>query len=333
MSKPSKPIAITMGCPAGIGPEIILKLFSDQQTLFAHPGIVIIGDKAILEATACSYNMHINMVLWEPGMEVVQGCLNVLSETMLDPKVIDSGRPSAEAGMASYRYIIKAIDLCIANEVTAIVTCPISKAALNLAGISFPGHTEILAEKTGSSDFAMMMAGERLKVALATTHIALRDVPVKLSSQRIAKVIELTDHAMKSLFGIFTPKIAVCGLNPHAGEGGMFGDEEGRIILPAVQQAKAQGMDVTGPLPPDTVFYHAFHSRFDAVVCMYHDQGLGPFKLVHFDDGVNVTLGIPVLRTSVDHGTAYDIVGKNLARTTSLAAAVRLATGVRQISP
>lgn len=316
-----------MGCPAGIGPEIILKLFVLKPRLFAENGIVIVGDIAILEQTAHGYGMDVKVTPWQPHSELSVNALNVLSETNLELDTIQPGKPSAEAGEASYKYITKAIELCLAKEVAAMVTCPISKTALSLAGISFPGHTEILATKTNTQDFAMMMAGEKLKVVLATTHIALRDVPARLSPKRIAKVIELTDNAMKSLFGIKKPKIAVCGLNPHAGEAGMFGDEEERIIMPAVAEAKAQGIDVTEPLPPDTVFYHAYYARFDAVVCMYHDQGLGPFKLVHFEDGVNVTLGLPILRTSVDHGTAYDLVGKNLAKTSSLEAAVRLAQG------
>jgi 4-hydroxythreonine-4-phosphate dehydrogenase len=213
--------------------------------------------------------------------------------------------------------------MALAGEVDAVVTAPISKEAAQKAGLRFPGHTEFLAHLTGTKDFAMMLGGEKLKVVLVTIHQALADVPKLLTGKKILKTIRVTDRAFKTYFGVKRPRIAVCGLNPHAGEAGLFGMEEKKIIAPAVKRAKALGIEVTGPLPADTVFYRAARKgAFDCVVCMYHDQGLGPMKLLHFDDGVNVTLGLPIIRTSVDHGTAYDIAWKGKASATSLIAAI-----------
>jgi len=207
----------------------------------------------------------------------------------------------------------------------AMVTGPIAKSALHAAGYPFPGHTEMLASLCRTTDYAMMMAGDRLRVSLVTIHTPLAEVAAMLDQQGVFRLIRLTHHALVRDFGISRPRIAVAGFNPHAGEGGLFGDEEGRKISPAVSRAIAAGWQVAGPLPPDTVFYRALSGEFDAVVCMYHDQGLIPFKLIHFVDGVNVTLGLPIVRTSVDHGTAYDIAGKGLANPASLGAACRLA--------
>ena len=194
-----------------------------------------------------------------------------------------------------------------------------------MAGFFYNGHTEILAEKTKAAGFAMMLAGDKLRVVLVTIHIPLKDVPRALSQEKILQTITLTDSFLRTRMGVENPKIAVAGLNPHAGEGGMFGDEEQRLILPAVNLAKGQRFDVHGPYPPDTIFYHAQKGLYDAVICMYHDQGLIPFKMIHFTDGVNTTLGLPIIRTSVDHGTAYDIAGKGKADPGSLTAAIKMA--------
>jgi 4-hydroxythreonine-4-phosphate dehydrogenase len=197
--------------------------------------------------------------------------------------------------------------------------------AMQLSGFQYSGHTELLAERTKSNEFAMMLAGDRLRVVLVTIHVPLRDVPVILSRQKIVKTIKLAWQALNERFGIKSPRIAVSGLNPHAGEGGMFGDEEKNIIAPAIHDAGNQGFYASGPFPPDTIFYHAANKRYDAVISMYHDQGLIPFKLIHFNNGVNTTLGLPIIRTSVDHGTAYDIAGTGIADPGSLIAAINMA--------
>jgi 4-hydroxythreonine-4-phosphate dehydrogenase len=213
-----------------------------------------------------------------------------------------------------------------ASLIDAIVTAPISKVALRQAGYEYPGHTEMLARLTGAPHVAMMLAGDRLRVVPVTIHCPLRDVPERLSTHAILQAIHLTHDALRRYFSLDRPRIAVAALNPHAGEGGLFGDEEASIIAPALRQAHVGHIDASGPHPPDTVFYHAARGDYDAVVCMYHDQGLIPLKLLHFDDGVNLTLGLPVIRTSVDHGTAYDIAGRGLASPASLLSALRLAS-------
>ncbi|WP_367172894.1 4-hydroxythreonine-4-phosphate dehydrogenase PdxA [Desulfobacula sp.] len=222
-------------------------------------------------------------------------------------------------------YIIKGIDLALNNSISGLVTCPITKTALKLAGSQFHGHTELLAHKTNTKDYAMMLTGKKLKVILVTIHIPLSQVSDHLTIKGIIKKIRLTHTSLKERFNIKSPKIAVAGLNPHAGEDSMFGREEEDIISPAVRLAKDQGLKVFGPLPPDTVFYQAVNKGYDAVVCMYHDQGLIPFKLIHFKDGVNTTLGLPIIRTSVDHGTAYDIAWQGVADASSLTEAIKMA--------
>jgi 4-hydroxythreonine-4-phosphate dehydrogenase len=208
------------------------------------------------------------------------------------------------------------------GSVDALVTAPISKEALNAAGYPFPGHTELLAKMTGSRDVVMMLAGPRLRVALVTTHLSLRQVPGALTRERIERTIEITYRGLQYYWGIPTPRLAVAGLNPHAGEGGIFGSEEKEVIIPAVEECRQKGMMIFGPLPSDSLFFHAASGRYDAVVSMYHDQGLIPLKLLHFREGVNITLGLPIIRTSVDHGTGYDIVGQGVADATSLINAI-----------
>ncbi|MBF0397946.1 MAG: 4-hydroxythreonine-4-phosphate dehydrogenase PdxA, partial [Desulfobacterales bacterium] len=235
------------------------------------------------------------------------------------------GTPTIDTSKAMVSYLTNAIDMALSSKINAIVTCPINKSAMHMAGFMYDGHTELLAERTKTKDYAMMMAGDRLKVVLVTIHTALKNVFNILTIDKIILKILLTDKSMKDRFGISNPRIAVCGLNPHAGEDGLFGNEEKEIILPAIIECKKNGTNVSGPYPPDTVFYHAANGLYDAVICMYHDQGLIPFKLLHFKDGVNTTLGLPIIRTSVDHGTAYDIAGKGLADPSSLIAAINLA--------
>ncbi|MBE0598284.1 MAG: 4-hydroxythreonine-4-phosphate dehydrogenase PdxA, partial [Desulfuromonadales bacterium] len=235
------------------------------------------------------------------------------------------GHPDAACGRAMLGYIEWACDRCLAGEAAAMVTAPINKGAIHQAGSPFPGHTELLAQRCGIDKVVMMLGGERLKVCLVTTHLALRQVPQLLTTAEILATVRITDAAFRRFFGHSRPRIAVLALNPHAGEGGLFGDEEGRLIAPAIEAARGEGIDASGPHSADTLFWFAVQGGYDAVVCMYHDQGLIPLKLLHFDDGVNVTLGLPIVRTSVDHGTAYDLAGTGRASEVSLVAAIRMA--------
>jgi 4-hydroxythreonine-4-phosphate dehydrogenase len=225
-------------------------------------------------------------------------------------------------------YVRAAAADVLAGRADAIVTCPITKEGLQLAGVAHPGHTEFLSQLCGGADVVMMLAGDRLRVALVTIHVALRRALELLSPAIIEKTIRITDGFFRKYMKTGVPRIAVAGLNPHAGEGGLFGVEEAAMIAPAVAACRGSGIDATGPWPPDTIFYRAWRGEFDVVVAMTHDQGLIPLKLVHFEDGVNVTMGLPVIRTSVDHGTAYDIAGKGTASPASLLAAIRMAAGM-----
>ncbi|MEJ2200304.1 MAG: 4-hydroxythreonine-4-phosphate dehydrogenase PdxA [Desulfuromonadaceae bacterium] len=223
------------------------------------------------------------------------------------------------------RYIEWACDQCRNDQAAAMVTAPINKAAIHAAGYEFPGHTELLAQRCGVEKVVMMLAGSKLKVCLVTTHLALAEVPQALSQREILSTIRITDRALRRFFGLRQPRLAVLALNPHAGEQGLFGDEEQHLIGPAIALAQQEGIAASGPHSADTLFHFAVGGGFDAVICMYHDQGLIPLKLLHFDDGVNVTLGLPIIRTSVDHGTAYDLAGSGRASAASLAAAVQMA--------
>jgi 4-hydroxythreonine-4-phosphate dehydrogenase len=222
-------------------------------------------------------------------------------------------------------YVRRAVGMARRGELTAVVTCPISKALMQSAGHGYEGHTQLIAGLTNVQDYVMMLAGDRLRVALVTIHCALKDVPSNLSEEKIHRTITITSKALREDFAIKSPRLAVAALNPHAGEAGLFGSEEQSVIGPAIERARAEACFVEGPLPADTLFHKAAAGAFDAVVAMYHDQGLIPLKLLHFSDAVNVTLGLPIIRTSVDHGTAYDIAGKGMADPSSLKAAIKMA--------
>ena len=240
-----------------------------------------------------------------------------------------------EGSRASFAYLEMAGRMALEGKVEAIVTAPVSKEAIHGAGIPFRGHTEYLAEISGTKEYVMMLAGERLKVALVTTHIPLWAVAKLIQERKILSVIEVTSRGLQAYFNLRTPRMAVAALNPHAGEGGLFGEEE-RIICRAVQSARDEGLCVSGPWPADSLFHRAQQGEFDAVICMYHDQGLIPLKLLHFDTAVNVTLGLPFIRTSVDHGVAYDIAGKGVANPSSMVEAIRLAArmaGIKEQKP
>jgi 4-hydroxythreonine-4-phosphate dehydrogenase len=319
-------IAITMGDPAGIGPEILVKALADEDIRSRHR-LLLIGEKRAMRRAVdvCGLDPDIRMLqdehdwlIEDPGPAFLDLGADVEHEIRLG--VIDKN-----AGRLAARFIEKAAGLAMEGKVDAMVTCPIHKEALALAGVPFPGHTELLAHLTGARKVVMMLAGERLKVTLVTIHCPLSDVPGLLTRERILETILITNRGLRRDWGLANPRLAVAGFNPHAGEGGLFGKEETDIIAPAVEAARSEGVNAVGPLPPDTVFFQAAAGRFDAVVCMYHDQGLIPLKLLHFQDGVNVTLGLPIVRVSVDHGTAFDIAGRGTADPTSLINAIKTA--------
>ncbi|MCK4503024.1 MAG: 4-hydroxythreonine-4-phosphate dehydrogenase PdxA [Desulfuromonadales bacterium] len=323
-----RPLLITMGDPTGIGPELIIKSLLDGSFEQISRPVEIVGDIDIL----CNAGKIFG---YEGKSKQIDSKLYTLTfgdkellvhrASKLDLNSVHYGQPDTACGKAMADYVEYAIARCLDQTAAGIVTCPINKAAINAAGFHFPGHTELLAERCGIEKVVMMLAGERLKVCLVTTHLAYRDVPAKLSSEEILQTIRITANAFKQQFGMQQPRLAVLALNPHASENGLFGDEEERIIAPAIASAKAEGLAVDGPHSADTLFHFAAQGAYDAVICMYHDQGLIPLKLLHFDDAVNVTLGLPIVRTSVDHGTAYDLAGTGTANTASLIAAIKMA--------
>lgn len=319
-----------MGCPAGIGPEIILKHFNTS-TFTTKPRAIVLGDVGVLKRCQKDLGIHSCDILeWKPSEPIPEHAIPVFNLSALDTKQYSWGKPNLQTGKAMATYIEEAVRLCQAGIIDGITTCPISKLSLNGAGYLYPGHTEMLGDLTNTSGFVMMMAGAKLRVTLVTIHCALRDVPQKTTEDAVFSLISTTNRSLRNDFAIDQPKIAVAGLNPHAGEDALFGDEEANTISPAIIKAQNNNVDVTGPFPPDTVFYKAAAGEFDAVICMYHDQGLIPFKLLHFEDGVNVTLGLPIVRTSVDHGTAYDIAGQGVANPESLNEAVKLAATISE---
>jgi len=324
-------IGITMGDPVGIGPEIILFALS-QPDIFSICRPFVLGDLPMLES-AKRYTgspVDFNLIRSPHEGKYQAGSIDVISLSELDPGKTQPGKPSARTGRAMVSYIIAAIDMAIQEQISALVTCPINKAAMQLAGFHYNGHTELLKEKTKAGNAVMMLAGSMLRVVPVSIHMPLKAVPAFLTTEKIFETISIASHGLTEYFGLKEPRIAVAGLNPHAGEEGIFGDEEDRVIVPAVVQARKEGFDTEGPFPSDTLFYHAKNGSYDAVVCMYHDQGLIPFKMIHFNDGVNTTLGLPIIRTSVDHGTAYDIAGTGKANPGSLLAAIKMA--IEQIS-
>ena len=318
-------IAITMGDPAGIGPEVVVKALADP--VLRHRARYIIYGMNELLAYAADL-AEFDVFLWRAqyngrlrGFPHDVVVVDYDQYTMLGSAV---RAPSKMGGEASMRFCVDAIEAAQKKLVDAVVTAPIAKESWKLAGYGYPGHTELFAQRTNARRHAMMFTGGPLKVVLATVHIPLMAVWNKLNIGAVFQPIELLHQTMVEWFDTPHPRIAVCGLNPHASENGQFGDEEERIISPAILMARDQGIDVTGPYSPDTVFLSARDGRFDAVVAMYHDQGLIPVKLLAFDQAVNLTLGLPIVRTSPDHGTAFDIVGRNRANPGSMRAAIEL---------
>jgi 4-hydroxythreonine-4-phosphate dehydrogenase len=319
-------IAVTMGDGAGVGPEVVVPALLDE-TVLNRCNPVVIGDAKRLRQAAdiLGIDAHINVVA-SPGQAVpTPGTINVIDLGLL-PEDLPWGKLSAVAGNAAYEYIRVAAELAVGGEVQAICTAPLNKEALHAAGHIYPGHTELLAHFTGTEEVSMMLSTPKLKVIHVTTHIGLLDAVARIEPGLVERTIRRGHEALVRS-GVAQPKIGVCGINPHAGENGLFGyGEEEQKIIPAVEKLKAEGMDVHGPLPADTAFFLAGRGDYDLIVAMYHDQGHGPVKVLGIEAGVNITVGLPVIRTSVDHGTAFDIAGKGIAEHGSMIEALRQAT-------
>ncbi|MEQ1841039.1 MAG: 4-hydroxythreonine-4-phosphate dehydrogenase PdxA [Verrucomicrobiales bacterium] len=322
-------IAITMGDPAGIGPEICLQLLNRPE-LFGDCVPVIFGDAGVLRRVAAKLDLPFQVPVI-PKKDWSARCRDLAEPAVLDLGVIADaaavvpGKISAICGEAAYQYVLASIAAGLAGEVDGISTGPLNKAAMHAAGHKYPGHTEIFAEQMRAERSCMMLTSSELTCSFVTVHVGLHEVAGLINTPRISEVIELTAAAMRRIRGR-EPKLIVGGLNPHAGEGGLFGQgEEERFIIPAVEAARARGLQIEGPLPPDTVFLAWRRKETDAVICMYHDQGHIPLKALAFDTAINTTLGLPVIRTSVDHGTAFDIAWQGKASPNSLFEAVKLA--------
>jgi len=324
-----KKLAITMGDPGGVGPEIVVRVLSSAKIRSCCIPIVI-GDKGPIEEALRLLRLPAKLRMIkspeECGRDYIGNLINLIDMEVVTK--FKKGKPTAEGGNASVRYIKRAVWLALNRQVHGIVTAPISKQALKMAGFRWPGHTEMLAEFTDTKDYAMMLVGETVRVILVTIHTSLKSVPALITKDKILKTLRLAKRACDML-GIKAPKIAVAGLNPHAGEAGLFGDEEIKEIIPAVKKALKEGIPVSGPYSPDAVFHKAYRGDIDVIVCMYHDQGLIPLKMIAFDEGVNLTIGLPIIRTSPDHGTAYDIAWKGVANPSSMIEAIKLAVKLK----
>jgi 4-hydroxythreonine-4-phosphate dehydrogenase len=320
-------IAISMGDPAGIGPEIIVKALADH-AMRPMARWLIVGDAEVWRETVATLGIDIPAVVVQRLQDADTGFSIVFFDRRQLQAVPLAGRLSAACGRAALEYVRTATLLALHREVDAMVTAPLNKEAVVLAGEHFTGHTEYIAELCGAADSRMLLINDRLRVVHVTTHCSLRQA-CEPTLERIFRTIEL-GHESLQLLGFQSPRIAVCGLNPHAGENGLFGKEDAALILPAVLAAQAAGIHCQGPFPADTLFTKAVRGEFDLVVAMYHDQGHIPMKLLDFENTVNVSLGLPIIRTSVDHGTAFDIAGKNCADATNMKAALRLAVSMAQ---
>lgn len=329
MGSPRLPrIAVTMGDPAGVGPEICLRLLAAREMQqICH--VIVFGDADVLEHA--SRQCHLPFpdqvfpaAAWDEAFEHID-TPSILDLSHLAPSSLQPGIVSAENGAASFTYVGEAIRAALKKQVQAITTAPINKESMHAAGVPFPGHTEILASLTNAERVCMMLTSDEITCSLVTAHVGLREVPGLLSVSKIVDAIELTAETLRKLRGR-EPRLVACGLNPHAGEGGLFGErEEEQLIVPALDKARAAGIHIDGPIPPDTAFLPARRSKTDGYICMYHDQGLIPLKMLSFETAINITLGLPIIRTSVDHGTAFDIAWQGVASPTSLFEATKLA--------
>jgi len=320
-------IGITMGDAAGIGPEIIVKSLNHKE-VYENCNPLVIGDAKILEKVSpiVDSKATINMIKDPSEAKYEHGTIDVIDLDLL-PVDLPFGEVSAAAGDAAFQYLAKSIELAKEKKIDSICTAPLNKEALHKGGHIYPGHTEILADLTDTEDFSMMLTTPNLRVIHLTTHMGLIEAIESINPERTYKVVKLA-HDTLAKAGFSNPKIAVCGINPHAGENGLFGNgEEEEKLMPGIEKAKSEGIDVTGPLPADTLFFRAGRGDFDVVVACYHDQGHAPVKVMGIEEGVNITVGLKggIIRTSVDHGTAFDIAGKNIADDKSMLAAINSA--------
>jgi 4-hydroxythreonine-4-phosphate dehydrogenase len=322
-----------MGDPAGIGPEVVVKALADPEVR-SHCQAIVVGDAPTIERAVrlVGSGLRVNLIEGADHARFAPGTIDVLHLRGVMPTEIPVARLSAAAGRSAYESVAVAVRLALAGEVDGVVTAPLNKEALNLAGHRYAGHTEILRDLTGAGDVAMLLWAESLRVVHVTGHTSLRRAIDGVRRERISAVAKLGEAALRRM-GIERSRVALAGLNPHAGEHGLFGDEEEREIAPAVEELRAAGIDASGPHPPDTLFVRALKGEFDLVVAMYHDQGHIPMKLVAFDSGVNITLGLPIVRTSPDHGTAFDIAGTGKARPDSMVHALRAAWRLCGVDP
>lgn len=325
-------VAVTLGDPTGIGPEIVAKAFAEGDFSRRHRAVVV-GDEAILRRAVRLLGLPLEVrVVADPGDGLYEpGVIDLVAASEL-PEDLPFGELDGRAGAAAYEYVERAVRLALEGRVAGVCTAPLNKEALHLAGLEYPGHTEILAGLTGTRDYAMMLVAPDLRVIHVSTHVSLAQAIERATPERELAVIRLAHDAMRRV-GIAEPHIAVAGLNPHAGENGLFGDDEAEKIAPAISAARDEGLSVSGPWSADTVFNRARGGDFDIVVVQYHDQGHIPIKLLGFESGVNVTVGLPFFRTSVDHGTAFDIAGTGKADHASLLAALDLARELALAEP
>ena len=322
-------IAISMGDFNGVGPEVILKHLSNVDLSSSTP--LLIGSETVFQFYEKSLNIRVVRHRISETSEIKEGSVNILSISDIDKSDIQQSKITKSAGLAAMKAVEYGINSCLACQTDALVTAPISKEAIHKAGYNYPGHTEFLAEKTGTELVTMILATDQLRVGLLTGHIPLKEVAGAINTNDIIYKIESLDKSLKENFGIEHPKIAVMGLNPHAGDGGVLGKEETKYIAPAVNEVQKKGIVAEGPFPADGFFGSRKHTQFDAILAMYHDQGLIPFKALSFGKGVNFTAGLPIIRTSPDHGTAFDIAGQNKANADSFTSAYNLAVKMSKI--
>ncbi len=339
--------AVSVGDPCGIGPEILIRTWLEKSV---PRDAVVFADAEVLAKTAQALGLDVPVATIASPGELEEGSINVIDDHLLDGGTWEPGTLSADAGRAAYEYIIRATRAVLDGQCEALVTLPVNKEAIRMTHPDFSGHTELIAGLCDAREVTMMLASEKLVVTHVSTHVSMSEAISRITIDRVSAVIRLTYDALLRLHSRTRvghevlrhpevrlrrgerekPVVAVAGLNPHAGEAGAFGSEEVEVITPAVQAARSSGIDARGPFPPDTVFHRAMRGEYDAVVCMYHDQGHIPMKLIDFDGAVNITLGLPITRTSVDHGTAFDIAGKGLASTTSFVRACAFAAGLAE---
>jgi 4-hydroxythreonine-4-phosphate dehydrogenase len=315
-------IGITLGDPAGIGPEVAVKALLESKEIYEVSSPILIGDAEVVSSILSNTGNRLNIIQDIGEAKAQFGTIDIISANFLRTKDYKIGEVQAICGKAAYTYIEKGVNLIKGRKLKALVTAPISKAALKLANYDYPGHTELLAALSLSSIVRMMFVLDKLRVVLVTTHIPLRKVPTQITTKKIAESIKLTDFYLKNYFGYHSPKIGVCGLNPHAGEEGILGKEEEKKISPAINRLRKR-INVEGPYPADMIFTK--YNEFEAIIALYHDQGLIPVKLLNWQEAVNLTLGLPFIRTSPAHGTAYDIAGKNIASPKGMISAILLA--------